>query len=77
MNMDMSFVTHGAWADAERELARRVALDISPAEGRLMDLLVEEVKQSDFTPDQILAEFEGSPETVVEFGARWYADCKV
>ena len=71
----MEFVTQGSWAEAERQLAKRFGLKIYPATGRLMELLTEEVQQSDFIPAKILAEFESNSALITEFGARWYADC--
>ncbi|MBE7464976.1 MAG: hypothetical protein HS116_15985 [Planctomycetes bacterium] len=65
----------GPWADAEQRLSSRFGLTIFPAEGRLMELLIEEVQQSDFLPEEILAEFYTNPELIAEFSGRWYADC--
>jgi hypothetical protein len=73
--MDMSFVAQGAWADAEHRLATQFGLDLYPAEGLLVELLVSEIQQSDFSTDEILAEFETKPDRIVEFGRRWHADC--
>ncbi len=73
--MNMEFVKQRSWAKAEENLASRFGLQMYPAEGRLMELLVEQVRQSIFTPDEILAEFQGNPEFIIEFSARWYADC--
>jgi hypothetical protein len=71
----MEFVTQGSWADAEQQLSARFGLEIYPAEGRLMELLLEEVQQSDFSPDEILAEFDANPDRIIDFSGRWYADC--
>lgn len=73
--MNLEFVKHGAWAQLEQQLAARFGLQLYPAEGQLMVLLVKKVKQSAFTPEEILAEFQQDPETIAEFGRRWYADC--
>jgi hypothetical protein len=73
--MNMSFISQGGWAVAEKRLSARFGLDLYPAEERLMELLVEEVQQSDFSLDEILGEFEANSERIVEFGGRWYADC--
>jgi hypothetical protein len=73
--MNLGFVEAGAWSHAERELARRFGLTMFPANDRLTQLLNQEVEQSDFSPDDILGAFQNDHEHLIEFCARWYADC--
>lgn len=73
--MKLDFVENGAWSDAERELARRFGLTIDLANARLRQLLMQEVGQSDFSPEDILGAFQNDHEHLLDFCARWYADC--
>jgi hypothetical protein len=74
--MNIKFIRDNAdWCEAETRLARRFGLRICPTTPRGLELIGKEVELSEFQPQEIFAELQKDRDRLLEFCARWYADC--
>lgn len=74
--MSIDFIRDNAeWRDAEANLARSFGLRVLPATPRGLELVLKDVELSEFQPQEIFDEFQNSRAHLLEFCARWYADC--
>ncbi len=71
--MDVNyFVTSNAWTDTERNLADCIGLKLIEANAVVIDLLAKEIKQSDFTLEEIRAVIDTDGQRFLNFCRRYY-----
>ncbi len=76
--MTVDFVKSGPWRVAEEQIASRLGLRFwSSDEERILEIVAEELRSSDFSEDDVRSAFEHDEMRLVDFTIRWHADCQV